>query len=79
MAASSASGVAILLGVGAPKRCSNKARGLRRKQAEAVAAALTGSSANPAAEPAPARNRASQTWAMRIKLVYESTRGSARH
>ena len=50
---------------------SNKARGLRRKQAEAAAAAPPGTSASPAAEPAPARSRASQTWAMLIKRVYE--------
>ena len=45
---------------------SNKARGLRRKRAEAAATA----SGEPAA-PAPARSRASQTWAMLIKRVYE--------
>ena len=47
---------------------SNKARGLRRKQAEAAATA----SGEPAA-PAPIRSRASQTWALLIKRVYEST------
>ena len=45
---------------------SNKARGMRRKAAEASATA----SGEPAA-PAPARSRASQTWAMLIKRVYE--------
>jgi hypothetical protein len=45
---------------------SNKARGLRRKQAEVAATA----SGEPAA-PAPARSRCSQTWAMLIKRVYE--------
>ena len=45
---------------------SNKARGMRRKQAEAAATA----SGEPAA-PAPARSRASQTWAMLIKRVFE--------
>jgi hypothetical protein len=45
---------------------SNKARGMRRKQAEASATA----SGEPAA-PAPTRSRASQTWAMLIKRVYE--------
>ncbi len=45
---------------------SNKARGMRRKAAEAAATA----SGEPAA-PAPARSRASQTWAMLIKRVYE--------
>ncbi len=45
---------------------SNKARGLRRKRAEAAATAW----GEPAA-PAPARSRASQTWAMLIKRVYE--------
>jgi len=45
---------------------SNKARGLRRKQAETAATA----SGEPAA-PAPARRRASQTWAMLIKRVFE--------
>jgi hypothetical protein len=52
---------------------SNKARGLRRKAAEAAAAAAespAGSSPAEAAE-APARSRASQTWAMLIKRVYE--------
>jgi len=39
---------------------------MRRKQAEAVATA----SGEPAA-PAPARSRASQTWAMLIKRVFE--------
>jgi hypothetical protein len=50
---------------------SNKSRGLRRKQAEAPAAEQSGSSASPAAEPAPAHSRASQTWAMLIKRVFE--------
>jgi len=50
---------------------SNKSRGLRRKQAEAAAAEQPGSSARPAAEPAPARSRPSQTWAMLIKRVFE--------
>ena len=45
---------------------SNKARGMRRKQAEAVATA----SGEPAA-PAPPRSRANQTWAMLIKRVFE--------
>ena len=45
---------------------SNKARGMRRKAAEAVAAA-TGDQA----APLPARSRSSQTWAMLIKRVYE--------
>jgi hypothetical protein len=45
---------------------SNKARGMRRKQAEAAATAL----GEPAA-PAPPRSRASQTWAMLIKRVFE--------
>ena len=39
---------------------------MRRKQAEAAASAL----GEPAASP-PARSRASQTWAMLIKRVYE--------
>jgi len=50
---------------------SNKSRGLRRKQAEAAAAEQPGSSASPAAEPAPARTRASQTWAMLMKRIFE--------
>ncbi len=56
---------------------SNKARGLRRKQAEAAAAGEIVAAKSPAgastgeAEPAPARSRASQTWAMLIKRVYE--------
>jgi hypothetical protein len=41
---------------------SNKARGMRSKAAEAAAAE---------AAPAPPRRRASQTWAMLIKRVYE--------
>ena len=42
---------------------SNKARGMRRKQAEAAAAEpLAGSSSGETA-PAPLRSRASQTWA----------------
>ena len=49
---------------------SNKARGLRRKQAEAAAAESPAGSAAAAAE-ALARRRASQTWDMLIKRVYE--------
>lgn len=50
---------------------SNKARGMRRKDAEAAAAEpLAGSSSTEAPE-APAHSRASQTWAMLIKRVYE--------
>jgi hypothetical protein len=51
---------------------SNKARGLRRKQAEAAAAAEppTAAAAVDAAS-VPVRRRASQTWAMLIKRVYE--------
>ena len=45
---------------------SNKARGMRRKAAEASATA----SGEPAA-PAPARSRASHPWAMLIQRVYE--------
>jgi hypothetical protein len=52
---------------------SNKSRGVRRKQAEAAAAAAESpagaSSGN--APPASPRSRASQTWAMLIKRVYE--------
>ena len=46
---------------------SNKARGMRRKQAEAASASTSGK----AAASVPARCRASQTWAMLIKRVYE--------
>ena len=49
---------------------SNKARGLRRKQAEVAAAAPPGTSASAATDGA-GRSRASQTWAMLIKRVYE--------
>ena len=52
---------------------SNKSRGVRRKQAEAAAAAAEsppGASSRDAG-PAPVRSRASQTWAMLIKRVYE--------
>jgi hypothetical protein len=51
---------------------SNKARGMRRKAAEAAATAeqLTAASAVDAAS-VPVRSRASQTWAMLIKRVYE--------
>ena len=50
---------------------SNKARGMRRKAAEAEAAEQPGatSSSEPSEPPAP--NRCSQTWAMLIKRVYE--------
>jgi hypothetical protein len=46
---------------------SNKARGMRRKAAEAAAAADSPAEATPV----PPRSRASQTWAMLIKRVYE--------
>jgi len=51
---------------------SNTARGMRRKAAEAAAAAEqpTAASAVDAAS-VPVRSRASQTWAMLIKRVYE--------
>jgi hypothetical protein len=45
---------------------SNKARGMRRKALEAAATPRVDAAA------IPARNRASQTWAMLIKRVYES-------
>ena len=51
---------------------SNKARGMRRRAAEAAAAlepAAASSSGD--AGPAPARSRSSQTWAMLIKRLYE--------
>jgi hypothetical protein len=52
-------------------RYSNKARGMRRKQvAAATAEPLAGSSSGEAPE-APART--SQTWAMRIKRVFQWT------
>ena len=50
---------------------SNTARGLRRRAAEAAAAAPSEASARRPAAPVPARSRASQTWAMLIKRVYE--------
>ncbi len=49
---------------------SNKGRGLRRKAAEAAAQQPAASSSGDAAE-VPVRSRASQTWAMLIKRVYE--------
>ncbi len=49
---------------------SNKARGMRRKDAEAAAEQWAGSSSGETAA-VPARSRASQTWAMLIKRVYE--------
>jgi hypothetical protein len=48
---------------------SNKARGMRRKAAESAARADGGSDSGSAVEPPP--SRASQTWAMLIKRVYE--------
>ena len=55
---------------------SNTARGMRRKAAEAAVAAAAAvepvaASSSGDAEPAPARSRASQTWAMLIKRLYE--------
>ena len=55
---------------------SNKARGMRRKAAEAAEAAAAtleppAASSSGDAGPAPARSRASQTWAMLIKRLYE--------
>jgi len=51
---------------------SNKARGMRRKAAEAAGAAEQPTTASAVdAAPVPVRSRASQTWAMLIKRVYE--------
>jgi hypothetical protein len=50
---------------------SNKARGMRSKAAEAAAAESSAGSSPAEAAPAPPRRRASQTWAMLIKRVYE--------
>lgn len=50
---------------------SNKARGMRRKQAEAAAAESPAGPSTGEAASAPSRSRASQTWAMLIKRVYE--------
>ena len=50
---------------------SNKARGMRRKAAEVVAAESSARSSPAEAAPALPRSRASQTWAMLIKRVYE--------
>ena len=51
---------------------SNKARGMRRKAAEAAAAAEQPTAAvAEGAAAVPVRNRSSQTWAMLIKRVYE--------
>ena len=55
---------------------SNKARGLRRKAAEAAEAAAAtleppAASSSGDAGPAPARSRSNQTWAMLIKRLYE--------
>ena len=50
---------------------SNKARGMRRKQAEAAPMDSLAGSSTAEAAPAPPRRRASQTWAMLIQRVYE--------
>jgi ribosomal protein S27E len=50
---------------------SNKARGMRRKAAEAAAAARPAGPSSRAAAAVPAPGRCSQTWAMLIKRVYE--------
>ena len=50
---------------------SNKARGQRRKQAAAAAAEQPGAASAVDAASVPVRSRASQTWAMLIKRVYE--------
>jgi hypothetical protein len=50
---------------------SNKARGMRRKAAEAEAAKQAGATSSSEASEAASPSRASQTWAMLIKRVYE--------
>jgi hypothetical protein len=50
---------------------SNKARGMRRGTRLRVAAEAAATASGEPAAPAPARSRASQTWAMLIKRVYE--------
>jgi len=50
---------------------SNKARGMRRKAAEAEAAEQAGAASSSDPPEPPARSRCSQTWAMLIKRVYE--------
>ncbi len=50
---------------------SNKARGMRRKAAEAEGAEQAGAASSSEASEPPAPSRCSQTWAMLIKRVYE--------